>query len=180
MPLYTLLEYSSNYSEIMIGSLLFYSEDEPTKLNNNIPNTNNFTSFIYRAKLLGGTESDGANGLLRNSTIAVPLKYWNNFWKSLKMLLINCKLQSKFKWTRDFVSAGSGAESEDANFDNIFFTVKDTNLSLSSLYQLETIKNCQNLLANDLKDQCIGTNIKQKLSVQNMANEYRYSLEANL
>ena len=92
MPLYTLLEYSSNYSEIMIGSLLFYSEDEPTKLNNNIPNTNNFTSFIYRAKLLGGTESDGANGLLRNSTIAVPLKYWNNFWKSLKMLLINCKL----------------------------------------------------------------------------------------
>ena len=74
MPLYTLLEYSSNYSEIMIGSLLFYSEDEPTKLNN-IPNTNNFTSFIYRAKLLGGTESDGANGLLRNSTRAVPLKF---------------------------------------------------------------------------------------------------------
>lgn len=58
----------------MIGSLLFYSEDEPTKLNN-IPNTNNFTSFIYRAKLLGGTESDGANGLLRNSTMAVPLKF---------------------------------------------------------------------------------------------------------
>ena len=52
--------HNSNYSETT-GKLWFYSEDEATKLNNNISNTNNFKSFIYKAKLLGDIESDGAN-----------------------------------------------------------------------------------------------------------------------
>ena len=34
---------------------------------------------------------------------------------------------------------------------------------LLSLYLQKTIKNCQNVLAKDLKDQFIGMNIKQKV-----------------
>ena len=36
--------------------------------------------FLYKAKLLENTVAYGANGILRNATIAVPLKYLSNFW----------------------------------------------------------------------------------------------------
>ena len=81
MPVYNLIEYSSNYSEAT-GSLWFYSKDEATDFNDNIANTDNFKSFKYKAKLLGNTEAqndDAAKGILKNTTIAVPLNYLHNF-----------------------------------------------------------------------------------------------------
>ena len=58
--------------------------------------TNNFKSFKYKAKLLGNTVAqpapNAANRMLRNATIVVPLKYLSNFWRSLEMPLINCKV----------------------------------------------------------------------------------------
>ena len=56
IPMYNLIEYSSNCSETT-GSLWFYSKDEGTDFNNNIANTDTFKSFNYRAKLLGNTSS---------------------------------------------------------------------------------------------------------------------------
>ena len=41
--------------------------------NNN--NNNNSKSFEYKGKSLGNTVADRANGILRNSTITVPLKF---------------------------------------------------------------------------------------------------------
>ena len=38
-------------------------------------NNNNSKSFEYKCKSLGNTVADGANGILRNSTITVPLKF---------------------------------------------------------------------------------------------------------
>ena len=78
MPMYNLIEYSSNFSETT-GSLWFYSKDQATNFNANIENTNNFKPFNYKAKLLENTVSYGANGVLRNPTIAVLLKYLSNF-----------------------------------------------------------------------------------------------------
>ena len=49
MPMYNLIEYDSNYSKKR-GSLWLYFKDEGTNFSNNISNTNNFTSFIYKAK----------------------------------------------------------------------------------------------------------------------------------
>ena len=51
MPMYILIEYSSNYSETA-GSLWFYSKDETIGFNADIANTNNFKSLMYKAKLL--------------------------------------------------------------------------------------------------------------------------------
>ena len=42
----------------------------------NIANNDDFKSFKYKTKLLGNTEANGANGILKNATIAVPLKYF--------------------------------------------------------------------------------------------------------
>ena len=75
MPLYNQIEHSSNYSETT-GSLWFCADIA----NNN----NNFKTFEYKAKLLGNTEADGNSGILKNATIAVPLKYLSKFWRSLK------------------------------------------------------------------------------------------------
>ena len=98
MPMYNLIEYSSNYSEIT-GSLWFYSKDETTNFNADIANDNNFKSFKYTAKLLGNTVAqpgaNAASGILRNPTITVPLKCLSNFWRSLELPLINCKVELK-------------------------------------------------------------------------------------
>ena len=55
----------------------------------------------YKAKLFGNTvvqpAPNPANGILRYATIAVPLKYLSNFWRSLEMPLINCKIELNFK-----------------------------------------------------------------------------------
>ena len=89
MSMSNLIEYSSNYSETT-EFLRFNSKDEATDFNNNIANTN---GFKHTAKLLGNIVTDGVNGILKNATIAVPLKYLSNFRRSLEMPLINCKVE---------------------------------------------------------------------------------------
>ena len=53
--------------------------------------------ILNKDKLFGNTETDGANGILENATIAVPLEYFSNFWRSFKLPLINCKIELKLK-----------------------------------------------------------------------------------
>ena len=132
--MYNLIEDSSNYFETT-GSLWFYSKDKASNFMNNIENTNNFTSFKYKAKLLENTvaqpTSNVANGILTNATIAVLLKYLGNFWRSLEMPLINCKVELKLKWRKYCVLSAAGNENQSdkdnsANANNIIFTIKDT------------------------------------------------------
>ena len=80
VPIYTLLEYSSNYFNTT-GSLWFYWKDEADDFDNAMANTNAFKSFKYKTKLIGSTAT--ANGILKNAycTIKIPLKqfleiYW--------------------------------------------------------------------------------------------------------
>ena len=146
MPVYNLIKYSSNYSQnsrslwfylwLKIYTrfmVLFMVKDEATNFNNNIANRNNFKSFKYKDTLLENTAADpapnAANGILRNAAIAVPLKYLSNFWKLLEIPLINCKLELKLKWTKYSVLSAAGNENninEDANVNNIIFTINDT------------------------------------------------------
>ena len=58
-------------------------------------NDNNAPSFKYEANIIGNT---GNNGRKNGVKIAVPLKYLNNFWRSLEMPLINCKVELSLKW----------------------------------------------------------------------------------
>ena len=61
----------------------------------------------------------------------MPLKHLSNFWISLEMPLINCKVELKLKWTKYCVFSGAGNENEISNDDNalnIIFTFKYTKL----------------------------------------------------
>ena len=107
----------------------FYSKGEATDFNANITNTDNLKSFKYKTKLSGNTEADNANGILKNVTIAVPLNNLNTFWRSLKMPLINCKVNLKLNWKKYCVlSAASTDNINNTNSNNINFTMKDTKL----------------------------------------------------
>ena len=92
MPIYNLLEYSDNYCDTS-GSLWHFKRDEIT--NNADVTNNNAPSFKYKANLIGNTE---ANCTKNGVKIAVPLKYLSNFWRSLEMPLINCKVELSLKW----------------------------------------------------------------------------------
>ena len=80
MPMYNLIEYSSNYSKTTPSSWS-YPIDEATKFNGDIANNHNLKSFEYKTKLLRNTAADGANGIFRNAATVVPLKYLSNFWR---------------------------------------------------------------------------------------------------
>ena len=88
MEIHNLIEYSSNYSETT-GCLWFYLKDEGTSFNTDIANDNNFKSFKYKTKLLENTMTDNANGILKNVTSAVSLKYLRNFWTILSISVID-------------------------------------------------------------------------------------------
>ena len=91
-----MIEYSSNYSETT-GSLWFYSKDEATNFNANIANIDNFKFFKYKAKLLRNTEAqddNATNGILKMQQLLCHL---SNFWRSLEMPLVNCKVKLKLR-----------------------------------------------------------------------------------
>ena len=87
MPMYNLIEYSDNYSDTS-GSLRQFKRDEIKENEdltvdaNHIPN--NSSSYKYKSSLI--TNRNGVK-------IAVPLKYLSNFWRSLEIPLINCKIE---------------------------------------------------------------------------------------
>ena len=82
------------------------------------------------------------------------------------MPLINCTLELKRKWTKYCVLSVANNEnkiSEDANANNIIFTIKNTKLYVLVVTLSAKInQKLSNLLAKDLKDRFIGINIKEK------------------
>ena len=133
--MYNLIEYTSNYSKTT-GSLWCHLKDEETNFNADIQDTNNLKSFNFTAKLLQNTVEDEANGILKNETIAVLLKYLNNFWRLLEMILNNCKVELKLKWTKYCVLSAAGNENvnNNNNANDIIFTIKGTKLCLYSSF----------------------------------------------
>ena len=93
MPMYNLIEYSDNYPKTS-ESLWQYCKDIPAvNIAGNIVDftaTNTTDSFKFKTKITGQTNNDGEiNGV----EIMVPLKYLSNFWRTLKMPLINCEVE---------------------------------------------------------------------------------------
>ena len=92
MPMYNLIEYSDNYQDSS-ATLYQYKRDEPPD-GDPIPNlaVDNSSSFKYKVNLLGNPVLDGAIAK-RSVKVVVPLKYLSNFFRSLKMPSINCKIK---------------------------------------------------------------------------------------
>ena len=97
MPMYNLIECSDNYSDTS-GSLWQFKRDEIegnvdlTVDGNHIPN--NSSSYKYKSSFI--TNRNGVK-------IAVPLKYLSNFWRSLEIPLINCKVELSLTWNQNCI-----------------------------------------------------------------------------
>ena len=158
MPIYNLIEYSDNYQDSS-ATLYQYQRDEPPEDDAVAELTNdNSSSFKYKIKLLGNVTRVAGNaaGVRRlNVKIVVPLKYLSNFFRSLEMPLINCKIKLNLTWKK-----------------NAYYQ-----LAVVMLYLLLVIQNCKfqlllcqkkiiKILLNnkikDFNDLFIGINIKQK------------------
>ena len=104
MPMYNLIEHSDKYS-VTLGSLWQFKRHEFT--NNNADLTaDSSQSCKYKAALVEKTADavNNTNSSVKNAEIFVPLKYLSNFWKSLDMPLINCKLNwIKLDWRQHFI-----------------------------------------------------------------------------
>ena len=130
MPMYNLIEYSDNYQDSS-ATLYQYKRDEPPEANATDDLTaDNSSSFKYKIKLLGNvTEVDGdAAGVKRlNLKVVVPLKYLCNFFRSLEMPLINCKIKLNLTWKKECVL--STLDDDAANPENnAVFVISDTKL----------------------------------------------------
>ena len=98
--MYNLIEYSDNYSKTS-GSLWQYYKDDP---NDNLTDSESFKSKV---KITGNTPN---NGNAKYIEIIVPLKYLSNFWRTLEMSLINCKVNTILTWSKGCVITNSTGE----------------------------------------------------------------------
>ena len=108
ISMYNFLEYSKNYEKTS-GCLFNYYRDEPNEVE--IANDNgainisirNSKSFDYKSKIAGTL---AANVLEKEVTIAIPLKYLGDFWRSLDIPLINCEITLVLFWYKECVLVG--------------------------------------------------------------------------
>ena len=101
--MYNLTEYSDNVSDTL-RSLWQFKRDE-RNMNNGKPanvTTADSSSFKYKSSFFKPLAT-ADNGVFKNVKVAAPLKHWSNFWRALKMSLINCKIHLELNWTKDCV-----------------------------------------------------------------------------
>ena len=116
MPMYNLIEYSDNYAK-KSGSLWQYCKDIPTVNNNNnaiadFTGANLTNSFNFKAKTTGQTGDDGTKSV----EVMVPLKYLSNFWRTLEMPSINCKVNLILTWSSTCVIVSTNNANQGATF----------------------------------------------------------------
>ena len=109
MPTYNLIEYSDNYQDSS-ATLYQYKRDEPPE-DDAVAHlrANNSSSLKYKIKLLGNVTGDAAGVRRLNVKVVAPLKYLSNFFRSLEMPLINCKIKLNLTRKKECVlSTGPG------------------------------------------------------------------------
>ena len=120
--MYNLIAYSDDYSDTS-GSLWQFKRDEVPAANVDLT-INNSQSFKYKAALLGKTADavGNTNSSVKEAKIVVLLKYLSNFWRSLEMPLINCKVYLELNWIEGCILRNAG--------DTAKFAITDTKLHL--------------------------------------------------
>ena len=125
--MYNLTEYSDYYSDTS-GSLWQFKRDEvPNNIDDNLT-VDNSQSLKYKAAFVGKTANavNNTNSSVNSTKIVVPLKYLSNFWRSLGMPLINCKIHLELNWIKDCILSSTG--------DSAKFKIIDAKLRSNSYF----------------------------------------------
>ena len=174
IPMYNLIEYSDNYSDSS-GSLWHFKRDKSPVTNAENPenfSVDNSSSFKYKSSFFKTLEADD-NGVFKNVKIAVPLKYLSNFWRSLEMPLINCKIHLELNFTKDCVMS---------TIADTTFKIKNTKLYVLSV-TLSTKDNAKlvKLLEEGFKRPVYWNEYQTKIETRNLDNNNltRFPLDAS-
>ena len=134
VPMYNLIQYSDNYQDSS-ATLYQYKRDEPPEDGAVADLTaNNSSYFKYKVSLLGNPVFP--NNIARiNMKVVVPLKYLSNFFKSLEMSLINCKIKLNLTWKKECVLSTDNG--------NTVFIINDTKLYIQMQIQMQQNKGFQ-------------------------------------
>ena len=119
MPMYNLIEYSDNYQDSS-ATLYQYKRDKPPE-NDAVADltADNSSSLKYKISLLGNPVL--ANNIARiNVKVVAPLKYLSNFFRSLEMPLIICKIKLNLTWKKECVLSTDDG--------NAVFIINDTKM----------------------------------------------------
>ena len=160
IPMYNLLKYSDNYSDTS-GNLRNFKRDKIE--GDAVLTINNASSFKYKANLIGDNVADGANRKKENVKIAVPLKYLRNFWRSLEMPLINCKIEFLLGWYEKCILSNAGTAAT--------FAITDAKIYV----QIVTLRTEDNTKLSKLLSEGFKRPIywnKYKVIFRNYNNEY--------
>ena len=160
MPMYNFIEYSDNYADSS-GSLYQFRRDESPTNAGNSSNValDNSTSFKYKASLLRkATDADSDDRLLTNAKIVVPLKYLPNFFRSIEMPLINCKIHLELNYGANTFAGGDNDNNRETKFQITSTKLYIPVVTLST----KDNKNLTIHLMEDLNDQSIRMSINQK------------------
>ena len=76
--------------------------------------------MVYKSQLIKGTHDNNVN----NVKLVVPLKYVSNFFRSLEMPLVNCKIDLELTWHKDCIISSADA----ATGQVVSFMITDTKL----------------------------------------------------
>ena len=133
MPLYNLIEYSDTYVKTS-GSLWQYYRDEPALDNNNnitdFPaNNSNSISFKLKQQITGKT----GNSDTKDVEKVIIGKKISNFWGTLEIPLINCKISLQLKWSKNFIVVTGTAANQNPELQ-----ITDTKLYLKQQIKHET------------------------------------------
>ena len=75
----------------------------------------------YKTALVGKTKDyTNPKSFVKNTKIVVPLKYLSNFWRSLEMPFISCKIRLELNWIKDCILSSAGNSAK--------FKIKDAKL----------------------------------------------------
>ena len=119
MPMYNLIEYSDNYQDSS-ATLYQYKRYQPPE-NDTVADltADNSSSLKYKISLLGNPVV--VNNIARiNVKVVAPLKYLSNFFRSLEMPLINCKIKLNVTWKKECVLSTDNG--------NAVFIINDTKM----------------------------------------------------
>ena len=89
--------------------------------------TNTSNSFKYKVDLLDNPDIVN-NVARRNLKIVVPLKYLSNFFRSLEMPLLNCKIKLNLTWKKECVLSTDNDVAAPNLHNNPVFIINDTKL----------------------------------------------------
>ena len=172
MPMYNLIEYSDNYSDTS-GSLWQFKRDESPVTNagdlDNVSTTNS-TCFKYKSSFIKEFTAVNNNRAFENVKTAVLLNYLSNFWRSLEMPLINCKIHLELNWSKDCVMSTIA----DTTFKTMLYVPIVT---LSSKDNVKLVK----LLEEGFKRPVYWNEYQTKIETRNLGNNNftRFPLDAS-